>query len=315
MLLTRAMTAYSRQMDRLTANLLKELAAIWRGLRTSERDPYVASLAGRSIDVLEDALELSRRESEAFYDIVLGELDTPAPEAAREPTPYPRNVENPLDVWTRPAVEYRRQKALGMPEPQALEKAIDRATKLGSDDLAFGTRNGVGDLLKKSKIQYYRRVIRPELSKTGVCGLCVAASTRKYRVENLMPLHANCNCIVMPITDDQDPGKDFNQEDLNKLYKLAGSTYATDLTKVKYKIDEHGELGPYLVRKKKVKPEYVEQSTPKKLDEKDKLLAQLKTYEKTIPELEARLAAGEDVKAGLDWQKARVKKIKTRLGL
>lgn len=295
--------------------LLRELATIWKDLRTSERDPYVTSLAGRSLETLEDASEAARRESEAFYDIVLREFDLTPPEAVRTPVEYNRNVENPLDVWTRPAIEYRRQKALGLPEPQALDKAIERASKIGSDDLAFGTRDGVGDIMQRSEVKFYRRVIRPEMSQSGVCGLCVAASTRKYSVKELLPLHANCKCIVLPIAGDEDPGHTFNQEDLQKLYKLAGSTSATDLTKVRYKVDEHGELGPYLIRKKKTMPDHAPESPTKKYTNEEKLLAQLKTYESTIPQLEAKLATDPSVKAGLDWQKARVKKIKAQLGI
>jgi hypothetical protein len=38
----------------------------------------------------------------------------------------------------------------------------------------------------------YRRVIHPELSKSGTCGLCVAAADRIYYVDDLMPIHTNC---------------------------------------------------------------------------------------------------------------------------
>jgi hypothetical protein len=91
-----------------------------------------------------------------------------------------------------------------------------------------------------------RRVIHPELSKGGTCGLCVAASDRIYHVSELRAVHGRCECTTLPIVGEQDPGHALNDLDLRRLYKHAGGTDAAGLKRTRYKILEHGELGPVL---------------------------------------------------------------------
>ncbi len=99
----------------------------------------------------------------------------------------------------------------------------------------------------------YRRVIHPELSRGGTCGMCIAASDRIYKVAELMPIHANCKCTIAPITETHDPADDVNVADLNRLYKEAGGTSVAHLKRTRYQVDEHGELGPVLVPQRKYK--------------------------------------------------------------
>lgn len=116
----------------------------------------------------------------------------------------------------------------------------DRVAKLiaeGADVLASGKRKVLG----------WRRVIRPELSKTGTCGLCFVASFRMYSRKNLNAIHARCNCVVLPATAVFDPGRGMNEADLKRVYRAAGgSTRAGDLLNTRVSIREHGELGQVL---------------------------------------------------------------------
>ena len=75
-----------------------------------------------------------------------------------------------------------------------------------------------------SRIIGYRRVVHPEMSKGGSCGLCVVASTMVYTRANLRPIHDRCNCEVVPITVANDPGDSLNQLDLGDLYQAAGES-------------------------------------------------------------------------------------------
>jgi len=104
------------------------------------------------------------------------------------------------------------------------------------------------DNADRHDIRGYRRVIHPELSKGGTCGLCIAASDRIYSVKELKALHDRCECTVLPIVGEKDPGSGLNNLDLKTLYRNAGgSTSREQLKKTAYKVDEHGELGPVLV--------------------------------------------------------------------
>jgi hypothetical protein len=95
-------------------------------------------------------------------------------------------------------------------------------------------------------VEGYRRVLHPELSAGGVCGLCIAASDRLYSTADLRPIHARCECTVLPVARGQDPGSRLNDLDLRRLYKAAGGTAAAKLKATKWQVGEHGELGPVL---------------------------------------------------------------------
>jgi hypothetical protein len=134
----------------------------------------------------------------------------------------------------------------GLVEPE--KAAEDRLSRIVADDIALAARDQAREFLTKAvpRITNYRRVIHPELSTGGTCGLCAAASNRLYQVAELMPLHNRCNCTVLPIYGGIDLGEQINAQDLKLLYGLAGSTGRADLAKVRYQVDSHGELGPVL---------------------------------------------------------------------
>lgn len=162
-----------------------------------------------------------------------------------------RNGADPVDVWSRPMKEYRYQVSLGKSSEEALTAAVDRADVIAGDNLLLADRKASLDVLALSRRAVgYRRVIHPELSKGGSCGLCIAASTRIYRVGELRPIHANCECTTVPVFAGSDPGDALNGVDVAQIYKDAGNT--TDSRKLKYtryQVNDHGELGPVLVKK------------------------------------------------------------------
>lgn len=96
------------------------------------------------------------------------------------------------------------------------------------------------------RITGYRRVIHPELSRTGTCGLCIAASDRIYKWSKLMPIHDHCHCGIAPVTEEHDPGNSLNGIDLATLYDDGGGTSAAHLKKTRYTEEDHGELGTVL---------------------------------------------------------------------
>jgi hypothetical protein len=131
-------------------------------------------------------------------------------------------------------VEAARQRVIGVADfdIQLADRAQSAAT--------------LADNAGKHDVTGYRRVVHPELSKGGTCGLCIAASDRIYHVKDLRAVHARCECTTLPIVGEQDPGNGLNNLDLRTLYRHAGSTAGADLKRTRYKINEHGELGPVL---------------------------------------------------------------------
>lgn len=158
-----------------------------------------------------------------------------------------RGVKDHREVYERVAAEYRRGIASGIGSQQALSQALGRARVMASTDLGLAHQRQAKRVMDaRRELRYFRRVIRPEASKSGTCGLCAAASDRKYWRGDLLPIHARCKCLVIPVTAATDPGSQLNEETLGELYEAGGSTYARDLKRTRVVVEEHGELGPQL---------------------------------------------------------------------
>jgi hypothetical protein len=189
---------------------------------------------------------------------------------------------DPGEVWKRPFEEYRYQVSQGRTPEEAVELAVQRAELIAdlnlqrADDIASReTMEKSGEPTKaekakkkkpkkEPKVVGYRRLIHPELSTGGTCGLCVAASTRLYKVGELRAIHARCKCTVVPVYKGQDVGNGINVDDIRRVYSVqvfntydlrklnddnAGSTDGRRLKYTRYQVNEHGELGPVLTRK------------------------------------------------------------------
>lgn len=152
---------------------------------------------------------------------------------------------------------------LGLPQGVApydlstpLDSALERVRAVADADMQLADRaQSSATLAAQPDVTGYRRVIHPERSKGGTCGLCIAASDRIYHVEELRAIHDRCECTTLPIIGSIDPGSGLNNLDLNTLYKNAGgSTFANKLKGTRYQINEHGELGPVLSKEGDFRP-------------------------------------------------------------
>ncbi|GAA1909339.1 hypothetical protein GCM10009737_08220 [Nocardioides lentus] len=166
----------------------------------------------------------------------------------RAPTvDYPRRAE-PFDVYSRPVFTARETLRAVPDTPADLLGAADYAAVLAETDALLARRDAALAIFDETGVvNGYRRVIRPELSETGTCGLCIAAAARLYKTDELMPIHTRCKCTVLPIVDGNDPAAGFNIADLEALYAATPGTSRRDLAKTRYRIRRDGELGPLLI--------------------------------------------------------------------
>ncbi len=162
---------------------------------------------------------------------------------------------HPSQVFARAAKVYRYSVSQDNDSATAHTAAVVRIGRIVDGNLMLAQRLAEQQTLVQAQRQEprvigYRRVIHPELSKGGVCGLCVAASDRIYHCEDLKPIHDRCKCTVSAvIAGGIDPGFQLNRTDLRSLYTDAGrSTAGADLKRTRYDIVEHHELGPILTR-------------------------------------------------------------------
>lgn len=230
--------------------------------------------------------------------------------AARVPTfrldlPEARLGADLSEVYARPAEAYRMTYALTEDPAAASAAAKQRLDTLVADDLLIARRDGEHQQMAEAGVDAYRRIVHPERSKTGVCGLCLAASDRVYSIKTLLPIHDECKCTVAP---DSDAAAEAVRIDLERLYRDAGRT--TDgraLKKVRYQINEHGELGPVLGR---AGDNFQRKGEAPKGDPIARARKELAALEPVLESLQRRAAAGEDVSAPLAYQIARVTKLR-----
>lgn len=144
-------------------------------------------------------------------------------------------------------------------EQWARQKTEERMERMVSQDIAAAARNAHQEIMRKTPkktITGYRRVVHPELSRTGSCGLCIVASTMIYKKSDLLPIHAGCKCETVEIYQidgkTYDPGQQINDEDLSVFYEEAGgTTRGWKLKRWKYQVVNHPEYGPTLVNTNK----------------------------------------------------------------
>lgn len=150
------------------------------------------------------------------------------------------------EVYARVAAEYRWQRSQGADDSRALSLATVRAQEMASADLGLAHTHQVRNFNQARGIDRYRRVIRPEASESGTCGLCAAASDRIYYKADLLPVHHRCKCAVITVTANTDPGSQLNADTISDLYTAAGDASAKRLERARVTVEEHGELGPQL---------------------------------------------------------------------
>ena len=245
--------AQARARERVRLNVIRQVSAIIARLAGHWYDERAVAAAGRQIEqVVRQGQVITGDATQAYIDHT---LDLMGVRPSRDGVSLPDRLRNvPADIeWARPAKEYRRLRLRGLDEFDAQERALQRAERMAEMDLDLAMREAARQRMAPvEKITGYRRVIHPELSRTGTCGLCVAAADNVYRKAKLLPIHDGCNCETLPIVQGRgDPARGINDVDITELYKRvlaeAGSTAADELRKTRIQVTEHGELGPVLV--------------------------------------------------------------------
>ncbi len=234
--------------QRVTGNAAGIVARLWRAFTGWYSPGQVRVVTRRSGGILASAQKRSGQHTQAYLERVLQLLDAapdepPVLELPDEPRGIPREEE-----FARVAEQYRYLRSVDTPEPDAVSQAVTRAEVVTSEGTHLARREASRQVLAAAdKVTGYRRVIHPELSAGGTCGLCIAASDRIYHKSQLLPVHARCKCQTMPIVGEADPGRSLNQGDLSRLYSEAGGTAGAKLKRTRYRVVEHSELGPQLL--------------------------------------------------------------------
>jgi hypothetical protein len=231
-------------------------------------------------------------------------------------------VVGPSDPYGRVADQFRYQVAAEkLTEGEARQRALVRIESVAATDITLAVREQVRKTMGKIPgITGYRRILRPELTATGPCGLCVVAADRLYHIEDLHPLHARCVCEVLPVIGAFDPGVQLNASDLAQIYTAAGSTGGGKrekgaLKRIRVALAEHGELGPTLVDADQHYRSPADVARTRHPDKAVRDQAKLDAFEERLGVLLRRQGSGEQgLERAIGWQTDRIDKLRRELG-
>lgn len=308
--------------QRLGMGLVALLLRLWRAFTGYYSPAEVQRFAELAAGAVAAAQRQTAAVTEQYLIRVLELQGAGRPEVRVELPPALRGVE-PVEVYERPARDYRYHRAEGLDDAQAKDRGRARLLGLADLDATTAMREASRQVLDTHpQVAGYRRIIHPELSGSGVCGLCIAASDRIYPRGELLPIHGNCKCTVLPIVGGSDPGRALNHKDLQALYAAAGGTDRARLKRVRYQVNEHSELGPVLgeqgehfrdagqARDDRRRPTPRPVLTPVTVEVTRRQLAVL---EQNLPGLLARAEAGEQLDAPIAYHRRTIEMLRRRL--
>lgn len=235
----------------------------------------------------------------------------------------------PGHQYGRVADQYRSDVVTkGLTHEQAQGKALVRVESVAQTDVTLAVREQYhADLQRpeeeRRKPTGWRRILHPELSQTGPCGLCVVAADRVYTTDQLKEIHDRCVCEVLPVYGAFDPGLTLNSDDLDRLYAAAGGTGGNPkrqqgrLKEIRIALAEHAELGPVLVDADQHfrGPVDVARRQLGRPEPADLRRHQLTQLERSVGDLRARAARGENLDRPIAWQESRIDELRRSLGL
>jgi hypothetical protein len=262
--ITATVNAYDKRRTGILTRLTSSVLGLWRPFRYWYDEDMVDAYTARTAVLMDQAQLEQRKLSQSYAKAMMRNAGSPLKESAtpRIADLYPRSGVTIQDVYRRPAEQYRYARSTGLTPEVAKDRALTRIEDQLATDLALTERDETNRTYRANKqVIGTRRVIHPELSKTGTCGLCVIAADRVYGrhwrstdsdgqvyggLDDLEALHDRCKCTTAPMFEGKDPGFSLNRKDLDAIYAAAGSTYADELKRLRVTVSEHGELGPVL---------------------------------------------------------------------
>lgn len=244
--------AYQAQTKRIRDEHRAYVLAVWASL-ASYREADIARMLQLLLPRVIGAQRAIAQLTEV-YAAALGGFE-PRPINEHRVTGAALRGVDPEEVYRRPARTIYAALAEGKPFDEAVERGKRRMESIAATDLQLAMRAQERESFEGRGWQFYRRVLTGEEN----CALCILASTQRYRVGTLKPIHPGCDCESAPIGSAGDPGQIINAERLEQIHQMLGADTAynrsgrsvkfPDGTIRDYKdviVREHGEYGPTL---------------------------------------------------------------------
>ena len=200
---------YATATEALRNRLLETLLAYWAEL-TVYRDAQAAAFSTSVAPVVIGAQQVMSSLTANYLTNLNRQMVGTSPainlDSSKIASGLRSNI-SPQEVYQRPFTQIWTDLSQGKPLSEAVASGRRRLVDLATSDLQLAkTTQAVRTMSNFGDIVGYRRV----LVGAENCGLCVIASTVRYRKSELMPIHPGCNCAIAPIHGHQDPGQSIN---------------------------------------------------------------------------------------------------------
>ena len=129
-----------------------------------------------------------------------------------------RNGAEPEDVYRRPAKTLYTKLSEGMAYSEAVIVGGQRLASIVTTDMQLGMRAQEDRSLRAGGWKFFKRV----LTGSENCAKCAIASTQRYNVGTLKPIHPGCDCTVEPLKTMDDPGQIIDPDLLSMIHSEIG---------------------------------------------------------------------------------------------
>ncbi|WP_431784336.1 hypothetical protein [Streptomyces chumphonensis] len=215
----------------------------------SYRDADAAAFIERVLPVVLGAQQQMGAITDAYLSAMIADMLGGASAPAGVALDEALRGTPPDEVYRRPFATAWTALSEDKPYTQAVAEGRNRLLSITETDLQLARTHAARETMTRRGARFFRR----RLSGSKSCALCVIASTQRYRVEKLMPIHPGCHCKPEPLPDGRDPGQIIDEELLKEAHaavaKGTGASdrggRAPDYRKI-IVTREHGEYGPLL---------------------------------------------------------------------
>lgn len=151
-------------------------------------------------------------------------------------------------VYRRPAVEMYTALSNGSTLTQSVKQGVSRLSSLVATDMQLSVTHQERKSYQGAGYEFTVRTLTGRES----CALCTIASTQRYHVKNLRPIHPGCDCGSRQVSSKFQPSQVLDSSLLADVYSAVNSSVAVtpglsgkELSELVV-VREHGELGPVL---------------------------------------------------------------------
>ena len=219
----------------------------------SYRDSDAAEFIERVLPIVLGAQQTMGQITDAYLSAMIADMLGGAAAPAGVQLDEALRGVPPDEVYHRPFVTMYSALAAGHDYVDALAQGRQRLLSITETDLQLARTQSARQSMTRSGARFFRR----RLTGKSNCALCVIASTQRYRVENLMPIHPGCDCKPEPLPGGRDPGQIIDERLLREAHDaVAQGTGSSDAggRSPDYRdviiTREHGEYGPLLAVKR-----------------------------------------------------------------